>query len=318
MLTVLIATYNGADTLPRTLAALCELEEPDSGWRLLLVDNGSEDGTREVIDTYRQRLPLTHLFEPRPGKCRALNAGLERIEGDLVVFTDDDVIPEVDWLCQLRRCADERPEYSIFGGPVLPLWPSEPAEWITEWVPLSPVYSLLPRDESGPREPRRVFGPNMAIRSEALRSGPRFDESLGPSGSRYSQGDETDFLIRLSAAGHRAWFCREAAVRHIIKPIQLTERWILEKAAHFARSEYVLASRHGFRIDGSAAAGLYGTHKAWLTDSLRTVFARLSETTEPGFGVRWERRLSRGRAQGARWLAKQKATAAFRRDRGGV
>jgi hypothetical protein len=158
----------------------------------------------------------------------------------------------------------------------------------------------------------------MAVRAEVLQSGFRFDESLGPRGSRYSQGDETDFLIRVASSGHRAWFCREAVVRHIIRPIQLTDRWVLEKAVHFARSEYVLAWRHGFEPDDPRATGVCGTHRSWATHSLRAALTRSGEPVEEAFRARWTRSLSRGRAQAARWVARQKVAAALRREGRGV
>src|SRR5215471_5623735 len=103
MLTVLIATRNGAHTLPRCLAALGQLIAPVGGWKLIVVDNGSTDATREIVESFADRLPLTYLLEPRPGKNAALNAGLDHVEGDLVVFTDDDVLARPDWLVELRR-----------------------------------------------------------------------------------------------------------------------------------------------------------------------------------------------------------------------
>ena len=87
MLTVLIATYNGAKTLPEVLSAYCALEPPDGGWKLVIVDNGSTDHTKEIVATFRHHLPLTYLYEPRQGKNTALNTGLSNISGDLVVLT---------------------------------------------------------------------------------------------------------------------------------------------------------------------------------------------------------------------------------------
>ena len=77
MLTVLIATRDGAPTLPRVLDAYCRLLAPEGGWRLLIVDNGSVDGTAALLDGYTRRLPLRRLHEPRPGKNVALNHALE-------------------------------------------------------------------------------------------------------------------------------------------------------------------------------------------------------------------------------------------------
>jgi glycosyltransferase involved in cell wall biosynthesis len=73
MLTVLMATFNGVRTLPRVLDAYTQLHSPEEGWRLLVVDNGSDDGTRELLMSYTSRLPLHYAYEPRRGK----NAGHE-------------------------------------------------------------------------------------------------------------------------------------------------------------------------------------------------------------------------------------------------
>ena len=112
MLTVLIATRNGAHTLPRALSALAQLDSPAGGWKLVVVDNGSTDETKEIIQSFTGRLPITYVFEAAPGKNAALNAGLNKIEGDLVVFTDDDTLPHADWLVEMRQAADCH-EYSL-------------------------------------------------------------------------------------------------------------------------------------------------------------------------------------------------------------
>ncbi len=58
MISVLMATHNGADTIGRTLAAMSELEAPADGWKLVIVNNGSTDDTEAHILKWRERLPL--------------------------------------------------------------------------------------------------------------------------------------------------------------------------------------------------------------------------------------------------------------------
>ena len=101
MITVLIATHNGAETLPAVLNSYCKLEPPNGGWELIIVDNGSTDSTKEIVHAFQSRLPLTYVFEPRLGKAVAQNNGLSRINGDLLVMTDDDALPRPDWLVQI-------------------------------------------------------------------------------------------------------------------------------------------------------------------------------------------------------------------------
>tara|TARA_R110001599_G_scaffold353742_2_gene596034 strand:+ start:6404 stop:6745 length:342 start_codon:yes stop_codon:yes gene_type:complete len=113
MLTVLFATYNGATTLARSLENFCLLDPPEGGYKLVVVDNASTDETPSTLKAYESRLPLTWIRIEQQGKNKALNAGLELVEGDLVVLTDDDTIGQQDWLVRLREIADMHPEVAL-------------------------------------------------------------------------------------------------------------------------------------------------------------------------------------------------------------
>ncbi len=64
------------------------------------------------------RLQIHYVREDRPGKSRALNAALRIAQGKLMVFTDDDVVPQPDWLSQLYSAAQRYPDVNIFGGQI--------------------------------------------------------------------------------------------------------------------------------------------------------------------------------------------------------
>src|SRR5208283_5519147 len=194
MLTVLLATRNGGRTLPTVLETFTRLQVPSSGWKLVVVDNGSTDQTRQIVTSFRASLPLTYLFEEKPGKNVALNAGLEHLEGDLVVFTDDDVFPHTDWLIRLRAAADAHLAYSMCGGAIRPRWEATPPDWV-KWVNTGIVFAITdPQMVEGPIDPGFLFGANLAIRSEAFRDGLRFNTSIGPRGNNYPMGSETELV----------------------------------------------------------------------------------------------------------------------------
>lgn len=241
MLTVLIATHNGAATLPRVLAAYTQLQPPAGGWKLVLIDNGSSDRSLGVVQAFADRLPLVCLSQPCRGKNRALNTGLRALAGDLAVFSDDDTVPDADWLVQLRHAADRRRDCAVFGGPIRPLWDVDPPEWILQWVRQAPVFGLTdPAWVDGPCEPTKVWGPNMAIRAEPFRQGYRFDERLGPNGSAaYPMGGETELALRLAIAERlKCWHCAGARVGHIIPAGKMTRAWILKRAFRLGRCVY--------------------------------------------------------------------------------
>ena len=239
MLTVLMATHNGSTTLPRVLESYGGLVPPHGGWRLIVVDNASTDGTREVLRRFATRLPLLAIHTEKRGKNVALNAGIERIEGDLVVFTDDDAIPDADWLSCLQQAAALHMDYDVFGGHIRAIWPGQPPDWIRRSVDLGAVYAVTPaRRLSGPTLPGHIWGPNMAVRRNVFALGHRFDEGFGPQPGQYVMGGEVEFLHRIARQGHRAWFVGNATVGHIIRPHQLERSWILERAHRLGKYMY--------------------------------------------------------------------------------
>ncbi len=239
MLTVMFATRNGMHTLPGVLSAYRQLEVPTGGWKLIVVDNASTDATGEIIKSFLDRLPLTYLYEEKPGKNLALNTALDQVEGDLVLLTDDDVFPRSNWLVCMRNAADSLPAYSVFGGVVRPHWEVMPPNWIVEWVPGGPVFTLTPPSmPEGPMAPSAVYGPNMAVRTEIFRQGFRFDPTIGPRRANYAMGSETEFVVRLAKHGHSAWHVRDAEVEHFIRDFQLHRSWILRRAIRFGRGLY--------------------------------------------------------------------------------
>lgn len=242
-LTVLFSTFNGAATLPRMLAALERLEPPPGGWKIVAVDNGSTDDTPALLRKYAAALPITVLAEPRQGKNVGLNRGLTAVEGDLVVFTDDDIIPHEDWLVALRRVADEQQDYDVFGGAIYPVWPQRPPDWLQRCVPLG--HFAWTNFNDGPVNPTAIWGPNMAVRREVLNEH-RFFEGIGPNGANsYATGAETEFALRVARAGYACWHTRAAVVGHIIEPRQLTLSWQLQRSYNHARGARRLNALHG-------------------------------------------------------------------------
>src|SRR6266852_6340317 len=306
MLSVLMATYNGAGTLPEVLTAYCKLKSPDGGWKLLIVDNGSTDSTKEIIACFRSRLPLTYIFEPTLGKSAALNTGLLNVTGDLVVMTDDDALPRPDWLVQMRVAADSQPSFSIFGGAIVPHWEIPPEEWILAWQ--CPTLTITdPAWEEGPIVVGRLSGPNMAVRSEVIEAGYRFNTSLGPVGPRYQMGEEADFLQRLGKAGFRAWYCKRAVVAHMILRDQMKKEWVLRRAVPLGRAQYRWEYTELSQTPPVLLLGIprYMIREI-LAQAIHVARAKLSQDEDTVFKKRWRLHYLVGRAIEGRILFKKK------------
>ena len=303
MLTVLMATHNGAKTLPDVLDSYCKLDSPNGGWKLVVVDNGSTDNTKEIIDSFRSRLPLTYVFEARLGKSAALNSGLPSTEGDLVVMTDDDALPRSDWLVQMRVAADSQPSFAIFGGAIIPHWDVPPEDWILKFQD-GTLAITDPAWEEGPLVGARVYGPNMAVRSEIIKAGYRFDVSVGPVGSRYRMGEESDFAQTLRKAGFKQWHCKRAVVAHMILKEQMNKRWVLRRAAPAGGADY----RRELRDGPNSPKLLFGMPRYLvrqiLAQAIRLGRARLTQDEDTVFMERWRLHYLVGRAIEGRALHK--------------
>jgi hypothetical protein len=179
---ILFTTHNGARTLPRMLEALSRLSAPKRPVRILAVNNGSTDATASILADWADRLPLVLLQCAEPGKAAAQSSARAYLDGDLIVITDDDILPEADWLVCLEQAADQMPDASVFGGSITPL----PIDPVGPWYEASAgfkgdlfAFTLHPRGFVTGAD--TIFGPNMMLRlDEAVRSlkGPFV---LGPS-----------------------------------------------------------------------------------------------------------------------------------------
>ena len=306
MLTVLMATRNRARILSEVLDSYGRLQPPSSGWKLVVVDNGSTDETARVIGSFANRLPLHSVREPKLGKNFALNTALGLVEGDLVVFTDDDAFPASDWLLQLRKAADTQPGYSMFGGTIVPRWEAPPPSWI-QWVELGPAYTLTnPALQEGPIEAPFLFGPNMAIRSDVFRSGIRLDPSIGPRGSSYPMGSETELVLRLSRQGHKSWHVHGAVVEHFIREKQLKKSWVMQRVVRYGRGRYRLSV-----LAGESPKLFMGVPQYLFFDlfkkAVRIVLALMLFRPEALFRSRWRFNYLRGQAIEARILARERS-----------
>lgn len=219
-----MATHNGARWLPQVLEGYERQTAPRTSWKLVIVDNGSLDNTLEVIGRFADSLPLYWCEERTPGKNAALNTGLKLVEGDLLILTDDDAIPEPDFVASWISLRDRYEEYDLFGGRITPTFERPPPAWLDSlWRRDRTLFAT--RDlRTGEVDALEIFGPNMCVRTRVIESGVRFNERIGPNSTDadYAMGSETSFCRDVAARDYRAYFFAEAGVKHIVRSNQMT------------------------------------------------------------------------------------------------
>jgi glycosyltransferase involved in cell wall biosynthesis len=238
-ITVLFATRNGEHVLRRTLEGYCRVEAPVPGWKMVVVDNGSDDATPGILASFKKHLPLETLHQPIVGKNRALNLGLRALEGHFAIVTDDDAIPDESFLRAWSAYLDKLGDYELLGGTIVPLFEVPPPKWLLKsnaTLELLFAGRVLP---DGPIEAEQIFGPNMAVRSSIFEAGFQFNEDIGPNGSdpHYSMGSETEFCRRVARSGAKAWFAREPRVQHIVRRNQLSKAYFIKRYYQHGRGD---------------------------------------------------------------------------------
>jgi glycosyltransferase involved in cell wall biosynthesis len=224
---VVIATYNRASDLRETLRSLAGLRPSDS-WEVIVVDNNSTDETRAVVSEAAAGFPapLHYVFEPVQGRSPALNAGIRRAIGDVVVTTDDDVRVAHDWLDRAGAALD-RLQCDYVGGRVLPIWGGPRPAWLPDhggkhWAVIALLdYGDQPI-EFGARVP---LGVNMAFRRPAFDRAGLFDPHTGRKAGTLLGQEVREWCIRARAAGLRGFYAPELALQHIIPASRLNKRY---------------------------------------------------------------------------------------------
>ncbi|MEL6642577.1 MAG: glycosyltransferase [Pseudomonadota bacterium] len=229
---IILASYNGATTLPRTLAALAAVDRPAGECEIILVDNNSNDETPQLMEAFEEEFGAIALSEPRQGKAFALNTGLDHAQGRLVVFTDDDTLPHPDWITAYIEAAGRYPNSSVFSGQIRPEWPYQPPAWLAGLAQRGRSFACTPEDlPEGPSEPHHAKGPNLMVRGDvarALRFG--VDAQNYGGGKRARGNEDTDYVLRARAmAGGDIVHVPAARVRHIIRPSEMSLGAVFER-----------------------------------------------------------------------------------------
>jgi hypothetical protein len=197
-LSVVVPVRNGARWLPEVLAAIVD-ECRGRPFEVLVIDDGSDDGSRDMV-RQRRSSSITLVEGPRRGAAAAINLGLRLARFDLVAQIDQDVVVRPGWVGTLTRALDEPGVAAVQG-----------------WYTTDRRARLLARVMALDLEQRyegiaagdtdHVCTGNVLWRRGAILAVGGLDESLG-------YGYDNDLSYRLGAAGYRLRICRDARSHH--------------------------------------------------------------------------------------------------------
>ncbi len=212
-LSITIPNWNGKDLLPGCLDPL-----KDAGFEVIVVDNGSKDGSVEVL---RTGYPWVHLIanEENGGTAVANNQGIAAAGGDYILLLNNDTVPDVAALHQVVSFLDDHPHVGMAGptlifpdGSKQPSCGPGPNLW-TELMGKTMLARLIPgvRERAPDRACRVdwVTGAAMFLRRDAVEAVAGIDESM------FMYYEDNDLCTRIREHGYEIWFVPTPPVVHI-------------------------------------------------------------------------------------------------------
>jgi len=249
VISICICTYNRSERLRRTLGSLARQTNVNlSTVEVLIVNNNCTDNTPNVVDLFRERLPIRGVTETRQGLAHARNRALAECRGDVIVFTDDDVRLEPGWLAAYQDAIRRFPDADYFGGRILPDWGQAKPRWIKDKA-LPLIDGVLVWFDHG-AETRPLWtteeppwGASFAMRRRLFEKIGLFRVDLGTGGLALGRGEETEFLMRAKDAGARGVYVGEAVCLHAYDPKRLTLAALYRHGIACARSRNAFVAR---------------------------------------------------------------------------
>ncbi|WP_013321502.1 glycosyltransferase family 2 protein [Gloeothece verrucosa] len=227
----IICTHNRANYLGAAIDSL--LTQECDNFEVLVVDNGSTDHTKQVIETRLFHPSLNYLYEPILGLSVARNTGAKATTAPILAYLDDDAVASPQWLRVIIEAYAKNDSLAIAGGKVTLIWPEgvTPPQWLSDDLAVGlGAYNLgdkiLYIDQPG-LTPR---GLNYSIRRIFLEQIGGFDPNLGRVGTKLLSNEEL-FMTELALkGGWQVAYLPEALVAHHVAPERLNRQWFLQRS----------------------------------------------------------------------------------------
>lgn len=204
-LSVVMPCLNAGGTLRRAIEALWAQDAPQGTFEIIVVDDGSTDGTSEIAGSCRGPVSVRVVRQPNRGLASARNRGALEAAGDVLLFMDPDVFAYPGMVsAHLRHYGDATTMRAVQGRTV-----PDPETLTTPFMRTSNLMPDLTIRRRENLSPLHVVGRNFSITRHAFEKVGRFDEGFAGYGA-----EDTEMAFRFHQAGGRILYEPEALGLH--------------------------------------------------------------------------------------------------------
>jgi glycosyltransferase involved in cell wall biosynthesis len=229
--TVVIPTYNRVARLQRVISALERQAYPLDAFEVVIVSDGSTDGTDACLNALRSTMRVRWFAQPNRGPAAARNLAVQKAEGEFILFIDDDVVPEPQLLREHARSHGEADRDVVVLGPLLTPAAFEMTPWVRwEQEALMKQYTAL-QNGDWPASARQFYTGNASLRRSHILSVGGFDEG-------FRRAEDVELAYRLADRGLGFLFNMQAVGLHFAE--RSFRAW-LDAAYAYGRNDVIFA-----------------------------------------------------------------------------
>jgi len=211
MLSVVIPTHNRCETLKKAISAYQSQSAAQQISEIIVVDDGSTDLTPTVVNQLvgESSVAIRYFRQENKGPAAARNVGIREAASALILFTDDDIIPERDLVTQhLKMHATYPAETAAILGFVTWSADLEPTPFM-QWYGSEILFSFRELTDKTEIDHRYFYTCNISLKRDFLRREGMFDEDF-----KVAAFEDIELGFRLSTAGMRLFYNSEAVAYH--------------------------------------------------------------------------------------------------------
>jgi glycosyltransferase involved in cell wall biosynthesis len=240
-LSIVICSYNRASYISDALDSLYTQTAGLNAFEVIIVDNNSTDNTAEVFSKWsaaHTNGSFTYITETNQGASFARNTGAAVAKGQWLCFMDDDAVATPDYVENILKHIEAKPDAVGFGGRIIPKYiPSEP-KWMSYYVS-----SLVGNFDYAPTACAFEHGKyplesNMIVRKDIYDTIGGFNTALpGVVGTLRIGGEGKELFYKILALGYTIYYDPSICVHHVVEVKKLTSEYMYRVASGIGRGE---------------------------------------------------------------------------------
>lgn len=239
-LSVIIPTFNRSKLLGDALLSFIKQDLPSDRFEILVIDNNSTDDTKTVVENLikENRFNIKYFFESGVGLLAGRHRGFFESKGDVLVYSDDDIIADVNYLKNIIKTFEADSSVGLLTGKVLPRFVgSDLPDWAKSLIIKTnggwylDFLSIMDLGDDKKEIPYNlVFGCSFIVKKELVKKCGGFHPDCMPKGLiKYEGGGETVLAKNIGNLGMKIVYDPLLKIEHVVSLNRLTPEYFYHR-----------------------------------------------------------------------------------------